>query len=105
MSDQLIDLKPLSKRARAIAMAWFSHITPGKGDVTLHLRENKPTAETQAALDELLTAGVISVEPFNSYGGLVYRPLVNCRPAFLWFSQNADDPDLKFQIMEPVSPA
>lgn len=98
-----VDLEPLSVRAKALAGVWFGLMDVERNSgVTLHLSVLKPTAQTQAALDELLAAGVISVEPFNRYGGVVYRPLVNCRPAWKWLGENIDNPVMKDNIMEPV---
>lgn len=96
-----INLEPLSKRARCIAGLWFG--MGMKTSVTHHLRESQPSLETRMALTELMEAGVISEEPFNRYGGLVYKPLVNCRPAWMWLHENIEDPDLKFQVMEPTA--
>jgi hypothetical protein len=98
-----INLEPLSKRARALAGVWFGMMRPDScSGVTMNLRELKPTEITQAAIDELLAAGIISKEPFNEYGGIVYKPLVDCWPAFIWMGANLEDPEVKFQLMEPV---
>lgn len=99
-----IDIDSLSDDAKALAGVWFGMTAPGKGAVTHHLRELKPTARTQAALDELVEKRVISVAPFNKYGGKVYRPLVSCWPAWQWVGKNlADRPlDLSWRLMEPV---
>lgn len=96
MSD---DLK-YSDDARAVLGAWFGF--GGKTKLELMLRENKPAPRTQAALDELVAAGALSVEPFNQFGGLVYRPLIDTLPYFSWLGENATNPALKFQLMVPV---
>lgn len=98
----MIDLEPLSKEARALAGVWFGMMDVGRGSVTHHLVEWRPTARTQEAINELLAAGVISVEPLNQHGGKTYRPLVDCMPAFKWMNENITDPDLKFSLMEKV---
>lgn len=103
-----IDLAVLSDDAKAIAGVWFGMMRPGKGSVTHHLRELKPTDRTQAALDELVAKGVISVEPFNRFGGLVYRPLMDCHAAFAWFGKLRDTPAMEavnWRLMEPVPAA
>jgi hypothetical protein len=38
--------------------------------------ESKPSPRSQAALDELVAAGLVKAEPFNSHGGVTYTPLV-----------------------------
>ena len=104
---EAINLDTLSDDAKALAGVWFGLMkVDGMGTLTLHLIENKPTARTQAALDELLAAKVISVEPFNKAGGLVYRPLVNCHPAYQWqgrlFLEGKGD-HINWVLMEPVN--
>lgn len=42
------------------------------GKLTFQEVESKPTARTQAALDELVDTGILTVEPFNRFGGKVY---------------------------------
>lgn len=101
----LIDLSILSDDAKAIAGCWFALMKPNsQSALTLHLIENKPAPRTQDALDELVGKGVLSVEPFNEFGGLVYKPLVDCHDAFKWFMENAERPDLKFRLMVPTTP-
>lgn len=70
----------LSKDAEILCGIWFNGGLDTK--VTLHLVENRPTARTQAVLDELVSAGVITVEPFNRFGGLVYQGTERCREIF-----------------------
>lgn len=66
----------LSADARYLGHALFGPMLPGIGKVTFQQTTTTPSPRTQAALDELVAAGLLSVEPFNRYGGLVYRPLV-----------------------------
>lgn len=47
-----------------------------KGQLRFFNIENRPTARTQAALDELVKEGYLSVEPINQGIGQMYRPLV-----------------------------
>lgn len=102
MSEKL-NMGGLSNDAKAIAGCWFANMkVGGEGALTLHLRELKPAPRTQAALDELVNWGAISCEPFNRYGGLVYKPLVDCFDAFVWFMENAKKPDVNFRLMVPV---
>lgn len=99
------DWKSLSLKARGLAGIWFGNMRVGSGNsgLTLHLRESQPAAETRAALDELVERGVISKTPLNQYGGEVYRPLVDCWPAFEWVTKNSKRPELSFRLMEPIS--
>lgn len=103
MSEEL-NMDGLSNDAKAIAGCWFANMkVDGRSALTLHLRELKPAPRTQAALDELVNRGAISCEPFNRFGGLVYKPLVNCRAAFRWFMENAEKPEVNFRLMVPVN--
>lgn len=92
----------LSDEAKAVGAAWFGMSRPGTSTVTLHMQENKPTPQTNAALDELIAAGLIKREPFNSFGAVQYIPLANCRPFFEWMMQNTENPRVRFPLMEPV---
>lgn len=86
-----LNMERLSDDAKVIASCWFGNMrVGGQSDLTLHLRESRPAPRTQAALDELVDRGAISVEPFNRYGGIVYRPLVDCFDALLWFARLSD---------------
>ncbi len=49
----------VSDDAKAVGSAWFSLMRPGRGDLTFRMGESRPTARAQAALDELLSAGLI----------------------------------------------
>ncbi len=83
MNDKTpIPMEDLSFDAKVLAGSWFG--LGMRSTVTLHLMESQPTARTQAAIDELVSKGVIAVEPFNELGGLVHRPLVDCGEAALW---------------------
>jgi hypothetical protein len=100
-----IDLENLSDDAKAIAGCWFGLMKPNsESALTLHFQKLKPAPRTEVALAELVEKGAISVEPFNEFGGLVYRPLVDCHSAFMWFMKNAKRPDLKFRLMVPITP-
>jgi hypothetical protein len=100
MSD--LDLSRLSDVAKAVAGSLFGMISPGKGDVTFGLRESRPSDETQAGLDELVRAGAVTVEAFNEFGGLVYRPVVRCDAAYQWLGRNLKNPAAKFSITAPL---
>ena len=84
-----IDLDALGVDARVMASNAFG--MGRRSTLTLQLRQSRPTERTKAALDELVAKGVASVAPFNDLGGLVYSPLVDCAPAFLWMAGLRDD--------------
>ena len=93
----------LSDGAKAVAGAWFGMMAPGKGELTFQLREGRPSDEAQQGLDELVRAGIISVEPFNEFGGIVYRPLAPCNWAFKWLSRNLKNPAAKIRMTVPLA--
>lgn len=93
----------LSFDAKCVAGAWFGMMTPGKGDLTFQLRTARPSDRALAALAEMVAAGVIEVEAFNRYGGLVYRPLVDCRWGYDFLRKHEDDPAIKWPITQPIT--
>lgn len=68
--------KLVSQDAMFLGGSMFGLMKPGGGKLTFRMVESRPTKRTQDALDELVKAGLISVEPFNRYGGFVYTPLI-----------------------------
>jgi hypothetical protein len=98
----VINMDGLSDDGKAIAGCWFGLMTP-KSDLTFQMEESKPAPRTAAALAELVDRGVISVEPLNKHGGLVYRPLVDCQQAFRWFMKNAERPEINFRLTVPLA--
>lgn len=75
----------------------------GKTKLNFGMVEYRPTARTKAALDELVSAGVLAVEPLNSAGGLSYRlaPSADARPYVLWV-QSAGSESKNFPIVERI---
>lgn len=60
-----IDLETLSDDAKAVAGGWFGMMSPGKGAVTHHMIEHRPTTRAQPAgvgpnepTEAMLDAGV-----------------------------------------------
>lgn len=90
----------LSKEARAVLGAWFG--MGGDTTLTLRLQQSRPTEKAQAALDELVAAGILAHEPFNQFGGIVYRPTRETRPYLKWLHEHVDDPACQFRLMEPI---
>lgn len=95
-------MSELSFDANCIAGAWFGMMTPGKGDLTFELRTVRPSNRALDALAELVGAGIVSVEPFNRYGGLVYRPLVDCSWGYDFLREHHADPAIKWPITQPI---
>lgn len=105
--ERKIDLDDVSFDAKVLAAAWFG--MGMKTTVTTHLRESRPAARTQQAIDELIAKGVVSVEPFNEFGGRVYKPLVDCRDASRWLhgvlgdTSRGDEADLaRWKLHEKI---
>lgn len=92
----------LSTCAKAVCGAWFGLMRPGKGELTFSLGQSRPSDQAQAGLDELVAAGIISVEAFNRYGGLVYRPMIDCHWALRWLKANINDPAAKIIMTAPL---
>lgn len=51
----------------ARSVLWYAN------QIAFHMIEAKPTARTQAALDELVKEGILTVEPYNQAGGKLYK--------------------------------
>jgi hypothetical protein len=91
----------LSFDAKCVLGAWFG--MGGKTVVTLHLREAKPSPRARAGLDELVKKGVLSKEPFNQFGGEVYKPIIEGVSSYMkWLWDNKDDPRASFPLMQPI---
>ncbi len=74
------EVTTLSADAKYLGYSMFSRMM-ARGSVTFKMVESRPSDRTQAALDELVAAGLISCEPFNRFGGVVYKPLGSFKPA------------------------
>ncbi|MGY3581394.1 hypothetical protein ACVIGB_000536 [Bradyrhizobium sp. USDA 4341] len=97
-------MKMLSDDAKAVAGGCFGGMWPGHGELRFEMRKNRPTARSQAALDELEAMGAIEVT--KELGGAVrYRALVNFRQFYLWLGRRTNRADLRFKIVEPIEPA
>lgn len=90
----------LSDDAKTVAACLFPTIA---STATFHLREHRPTERTQAALDEMVAAGLVSCEPFNRFGGKVYKPLVEFSDAKRWVTAKFLRNDMAgFNLTEPI---
>ena len=82
---------------------WFGNMRPGgNGELHFGMRQSRPTAEVQAALDDLVARGVVSLTADAHGPGCTYRPLINCFDAFRWVLAN---PSYGIKLTEPISPA
>ncbi len=69
-------LTTLSDDAKLFGSTMFGMMIPGEGTLTFKMIDSAPSPRSQRALDELVMAGVVSAQPFNSQGGVVYTPLI-----------------------------
>ncbi len=103
MSGTQASLRPLSNDARVAAGCFFGLMAAKDMQLTFGMRKSRPTLRLQAALDELVAAKVLSVVPFNSYGGVVYRALVDCASHGKWLMSGAGKKAAKgFELTEVV---
>jgi len=96
----------LSEDARRVGAAWFGMMAPKEGQLVFSMERNRPTKRAQAALDELLTAGMISCESFNKYGGIIYRPIWDFRKLgtkYMLAVLNGETGD-PLSLIEPINP-
>ena len=87
----------LSDDAKVIASQFHSLTT-----MTFHMIDARPSDRYQAALDELVENKMLMREPFNQFGGLVYKkvPDVDYSPYLKWFWENPDKG--KFPMTTPI---
>jgi hypothetical protein len=101
MAEQELD--GLSDDAKACAGGWFGMMKPGEsGGLTFKMAQSRPTARAQAALDELLAAGVIEKADVYRSPAVTYRPVVDTGPFMRWLWANMERPDLKWPVTEPI---
>lgn len=86
----------LSPDALYFAGSMFFLMTPGEGELTFKMVESRPSDRSQAALDELVAEGLVSAEPFNRFGGMTYRPLVE-------FPRATKTPDGPWPVTVPIA--
>lgn len=106
MSAKLTEAKSvaLSDDAKAIAGGWFGMMKPGEsGGLTFRMKDSRPTARAQAALDELLAAGVIETVEVYRAPAITYRPIVDTADFMRWLWANMDRPELKWPVTEPIA--
>lgn len=82
----------------------------GCTSVTFGMKESRPTKRAQAALDEMVEKGALSVADSNGYGGKTYKPLIHTLPYFSWLyswpklGRGSHEEYLRdFRTIEPIS--
>jgi hypothetical protein len=96
-----IDLSVLSDRAKVVAGCWFGMMRGERGQLSFEMVRSRPTAEAQAALDELVEKKVIRRED-RRFGGVVYTPIRDCFEAYRWLGHNQKHPAAKIKLTEPI---
>lgn len=89
----------LSDSAKAVGYAFFPTTD---SSATFHMKKSGPSPECQAALDELVEKGFATVEPFNQFGGLVYRPKVSFHHLMMWAFDHAEK-GIPLTLWQPLS--
>jgi hypothetical protein len=84
-------MQMLSDDAKAVAGGCFGTMRPGHGELRFAMKEYRPSARTQAALEELEAGGAVC-----------HRALVNFWDFFLWLRRQEGRADLRFKIVEPI---
>jgi hypothetical protein len=88
----------LSDDAKCIA-SQFHTLT----EMTFKMIEYRPSDRYQAGLDELVERKMLTVEPFNQFGGLVYKKVhgADFAPYLKWFWENQEKG--RFPITAPIA--
>lgn len=89
----------LSDDAKAVAGGLFG--MGGRTKVTFQMVESRPTARTQAALDELVAVGLVTKEDGPNLGGVTYTGSLGCRRYFRWIMWH--EALARFPISEPIT--
>ncbi len=96
------EMSELSDEAKAVAGVAF-----GLGDkcvLSFGMVESRPSAKTQAALDELLAAGLITRKQINQSGAVEYRATTDLSEYARWLRRNGKNPRIRFPLVEPIAP-
>lgn len=95
-------------RAQETALSGDARVMAGMfgmtRELTFEMRDSRPTARCKAALDELVAATVITTEPYNQFGGIVYKrcwDADHCRRLV----RGIDWKKHRFTIAEPIRTA
>lgn len=86
----------LSDDAKVILGGWFGL---GLTEVSFAMAEGRPTARTQAAIDECVKAGVLWRDPFKEKGFRL-KPRHDCEPYGRWLKRNRNLAD--WPLMESM---
>jgi len=94
-------LEDLGADAKAVAGAWFGMMVPGEGTLCFGMKAQRPSARAQAALDEIVAAGV-AVRSDGEDGSVSYVPAVDCSPLLGWLQGKLGEPGVSFPLTEKV---
>lgn len=76
----------------------------GMTDLTYRMQESRPSDRAKAALDELVSKGVLLKEKINMAGGIGFKPkgfdLSSLKP---WFTKNQRRKELHFPLAQPLT--
>lgn len=98
-------LAALSDDAKAAGAAWFGMMRPGQcSGLHFSMEQYRPSPRSQAALDELERAGLVSCVR-KPDGSILYLPLESMSPLYVWVLENPDSPALRFQLVERIDGA
>lgn len=75
----------------------------GPTELSFQMRESRPSDRMQAALDELVTKGVLFRESINRCGGVRYKPVGHdLKPAKKFAWDNRDNKALAIPMTKPL---
>jgi hypothetical protein len=93
-------MKSLSDDAKCILGGCFGVLgIPGKSKLTFGMKESRPTARAQSALDELVSAKAVSRSDLQG-GSVEYLVQINCSDFGRWIRRNKSKGN--WPITEPI---
>ena len=94
----------LSHDTKVVAAAWFGAMRPIISELTFHMVKGRPTAQAQAALDELEAAGLINREARHLDPAVTYVPQVDFGPLLAWSLHLPQAKLPNIRLVEPIAP-
>jgi hypothetical protein len=92
-------MKSLSDDAKIILGGYFGYGIAGTTTLVFGMKESRPTARAQAALDQLVKAGALNRRDLQD-GAMEYTQQVNCSEFGRWFGRNKSKG--KWSTTEPI---
>lgn len=93
----------LDDETRAVCAAWFSILEPDYGSLSFGMKDIRPTARAQVALDRLQEKAIIKRVDHED-GSVYYIPLIDCYSAQEWFITVCEDDRFSFSLTEKIHP-